>query len=316
MPVFEAARYVAAAVESLRAQTFSDFELLIYDDGSTDGSAELIETTAAGDPRVKLFRRPHRGHTVWLQEGVATARGEFLARMDADDLALPQRLARQVEYLRRHPDCGVVGTDALLIDPDGRPIRPLAVRTEHEAIEAELLAGRGDAILHPSALFRRAALVELGGYRPEFEPAEDLELYLRLAERWRVANLPETLLLYRQHLASVCTERKGAMRRVQRAILAEANRRRGLAPPSERCQAAEPPERTPAVDSWHRWAHGAIEGGHLATARRYAWFVFRSEPFSSRASKLLVRALLGLRRNGWWAKSLRRLGDREARRPA
>ena len=290
----DAELYIGQAVESLLAQTFADFELLIYDDGSSDESAETLERAAGRDLRVQLFREEPQGLTYWLRQGVEDARGELLARMDADDVAHPERLARQVAFLDRHPECLAVGCDALLVDPERRPIRRLGVHTGHEAIEAELLRGRGDAILHPSVVMRRAEVRAVGSYRTEFRVSQCLDLFLRLAERGRLANLSEPLLEYRQHLAKVSGERKGEQRRTQDAILREAYRRRGLAE-SSLPRRPPVPERVPPADSWHRWASWAIDAGHLATARRYAWKVFRREPFSARACKLGLRALTGLR---------------------
>jgi GT2 family glycosyltransferase len=294
LPVRDAERYVGEALESILAQTFSDFELLVYDDGSSDDSAEILERAAGRDLRVQLFREEPHGYEFWLRQGIQDARGELVARMDADDVAHPERFERQVAFLDAHPECVAVGSDALLIDPDGRPIRRLGVRSEHEGIDAELLCGRGDALLHPSAMLRRADVLAVGSYRPEYPAAEDLDLFLRLAERGRLANLPEALLEYRQHPAKVSSCRRGEQRRSQDAALREAYRRRGLA---EASLPARPPvpERVPATDSWHRWASWAIDAGHLATARRYAWKVFRREPFSGRACKLGLRALTGLR---------------------
>ncbi len=292
--VRDAERYVGEAVESILAQTFTDFELLVYDDGSADETADVLERAAGRDLRVQLFREEPRGLTVWLRQGVGDARGEFIARMDGDDVAHPERLARQVAFLDAHPECVAVGSEALLVDPERRPLRRLGVHTEHEPIEAELLRGRGDAVLHPSVAMRREDVLAVGSYRTEFPAAEDLDLFLRLAERGRLANLPETLLEYRQHLAKVSSCRKGDQRRSQDAALREAYRRRSLAEPA--LPARPPvPERVPAADDWHRWACWAIDAGHLATARRYAWKVFCREPFSRRACKLGLRALAGMR---------------------
>jgi glycosyltransferase involved in cell wall biosynthesis len=292
--VRDAERFVGEAVESILSQTFGDFELLIYDDGSTDDSSEVLERAAGRDLRVQLFREEARGLTAWLRRGVEDARGEFIARMDADDRAHRERLARQVAFLDRHPECLAVGSDALLVDPARRPIRRLGVRTRHEEIDAELMRGRGDAMLHPSVTMRRADVLAVGSYRPEHRVSQCLDLFLRLAERGRLANLPEPLLEYRQHLSKVSGERKGEQRRTQDAILRDACERRGLAL-SALPSRPPVPERMPASDTWHRWASWAIDAGNLATARRYAWKLFGREPFSRRACKLGLRALLGMR---------------------
>ena len=294
MPVYDAAAYVARAVESILGQTFGDFEFLIYDDGSTDGTIQIIEGYARRDPRIRLSCKPRAGYATWLREGVESARGEFVARMDADDVSRPQRLARQLAYLRAHPECVALGAEVLLIDPDGRPIGERGVPLAHAAIEAELLEGRGGALVHPVAIFRRDALLAVGSYRPEWEPAEDLDLYLRLAEKGRLANLPECLLEHRLHVKKVSAARSGEQRRKALASVRAACLRRGLTPDAG---SGLPPvaERLAAVDYWHYWARSAVRGGYLATARRYALAVLARRPFDPRSWKLLLRTLLGQR---------------------
>ena len=120
MPVYDAKAWVARALESILKQSFSDFELLVLDDGSRDRSLEVVKETCGDDPRVRLFRRSHAGLTVRLCEGVAAAQGEFLARQDADDISHPERFERQVQFMDDHPEVSVVGTGSLIIDPEGR----------------------------------------------------------------------------------------------------------------------------------------------------------------------------------------------------
>lgn len=294
MPVYNAERFVAEAVASILGQTFDDFELLVLDDGSQDRSLAAVEAACAGDPRVRIIRSSHAGLVARLREGIAEARAEFLARQDADDLSRPDRFARQVDYLQRHPECSALSAGTLLVDPDGRPIRERPAPRDHAAIESRLLSGRGDAIVHSAAMFRRADLIAAGGYRPETEPAEDVDLYLRLAERGRLANLPEILLHVRQHVTRVSNRRAGDQRRRLEAVVREARQRRGLdagpTPP-----ASGVPERISPVECWRGWARDATEGGYLGTARRYAWAAFRAEPARLRSWQILVRALLGLR---------------------
>jgi hypothetical protein len=294
MPVYNAERYLREALASVLRQTFTDFELLVFDDGSSDRSASVVEETCGSDPRLRLFRASHAGYATWLREGVRQARGEFIARMDADDVCRPQRFALQLDFLRRDPACSAVGGAVLLIDPEGRPLRELKTPFAHEEIDALLLRGRGDAIIHPTLMLRRVDLIAAGGYRPEAEPAEDLDLYLRLAERGRLANLPDTLLDYRQHLSKVSNRRAGEQRRAIEAAVSEARRRRGLDPAQEPAPSLAP-EQTPPAECWRRWAREATEGGNLRTARKHAWAAFRAEPTAPRSWQILLRALLGLR---------------------
>ena len=291
MPAFDAERYIGAAVASLLAQSHTDFELLIFDDGSRDRTVKIVE--GFGDPRIHLHRRPHAGHTLWLREGVQIARGELIARMDADDVARPQRFEKQLAYLSRHPECVALGSEILMIDPEGRPIGERGVPLRHEAIEAELLAGRGGALVHPASMFRREALLAVGSYRPECEPAEDLDLYLRLAEKGRLANLPDTLLEHRLHVRKVSAQRAGEQRQRALAIVRDARLRRGLPIGSDPLPPVD--ERLAAVDYWHYWARSAARSGYLRTARRYSLSVLARRPWEPRSWKLLLRTLLGPR---------------------
>ena len=142
MAVYNAERYVAEAVESILNQTFGDFEFLILDDGSTDGSLDILRRYAERDPRIRLTSRPNQGLVASLNELVDQARGEFIARMDADDVSLPERFQREVDYLRDHPECVLVGSRVRLIDPDGDPLCDWCTMQEHEAIDAFYLRGQ------------------------------------------------------------------------------------------------------------------------------------------------------------------------------
>src|SRR3954452_3787995 len=125
MPVYNSERYLAKAVESILAQTFTDFEFLIVDDGSTDASRAILENYAARDQRIKLVSRPNTGYLIALNEMLERSLGYYVARMDADDVALPQRFERQVKYLDDHPECVLLGSRVTIIDPDGDPLKEM-----------------------------------------------------------------------------------------------------------------------------------------------------------------------------------------------
>jgi glycosyltransferase involved in cell wall biosynthesis len=230
MPVHNAERFVAEAVESILAQTFSDFELLIVDDGSTDGSRAILERLAALDGRIRLVSRTNRGLVATLNELLGMARGDLVARMDADDVALPGRFALQVAFLGGHPEVVCVGGQVQETDVTGRwdlvgPVHP----TDHETMLDQMLRGI-PAINHPSVMMRLAALREVGGYDEEFEQSEDLDLWLRLAERGRLANLGEVILRYRIHPGSKTEMLHTEQDRFARLASDRACRRRGLEP--------------------------------------------------------------------------------------
>jgi glycosyltransferase involved in cell wall biosynthesis len=294
MAVYDAEPYLAQAIESILAQSFQDFELIAVDDGSRDGSPVILERFAALDPRVRVIRRAHGGLVPTRNAALAEARGEFVAVMDADDLAHPERLARQIAWLRAHPEVLALGAEVEIVDPEGCPIRKGGVPLEHAAIEAALLAGRGEALCHPVATFRREAVLAAGGYRSGIPLSEDLDLYLRLAERGQLANLPETLLRYRHHLRKTSHARAGEQRAATNEVLRDARCRRGL-DLSDDFELPALSSQTPAVDYWCEWVRQAVIGGNLATARKYAFAVLREEPVRPRSWQLLARALLGIR---------------------
>ncbi|QJW92708.1 glycosyltransferase [Frigoriglobus tundricola] len=245
MPVYNGERYLAEAVDSVLAQTFTDFEFVIVDDGSKDGSLAVLQWYAARDPRVRIISRPNTGIVGALNDGLAAARGELVARMDADDVCHPERFRTQVEYLRAHPACVVVGSRADLIDPDGERIGRWDMALDHDEIDRANLAGKL-TIVHPSLVFRRAAVVGAGAYRQETAGSEDLDLMLRLAETGRLANVPDVLLRYRRHHESLTHSAPGQVSEAAYRALRDAWARRGLGDPPLRpaARAPVPPPRT------------------------------------------------------------------------
>ena len=226
MPVFNSARYVGAAAASVLAQTFRAFELIAVNDGSTDQSLGILQRLARADARLRIISRPHTGNYGARNDGLAAARADLVACMDADDLAYPQRLEEQVHAMEARPDLVALGAAVRLIDPDGIDLGPERPPTDHDAIEQRLLHGDGSAIRQPVAMVRRAAVQAVGGYRREYSSSEDLHLFLRLAEVGKLANLSHVLLDYRQHLASVNRTHHAQQLRRREAIAAEECRRR------------------------------------------------------------------------------------------
>ena len=210
LPVHNCERYVAEAIESILAQTFTDFEFLIVDDGSTDGTLSILNRFAARDSRIRVISRPNTGIVGALNEMLGLARADLVARMDADDVALPVRFERQVRYLDEHPECVMVGSRVTIIDPDGDALTEMGDALSHEQIVTDLLNYKGQMVYHPAVIYRRKAVLDLGGYRPECREAEDLDLFLRLAEVGQIVNLPEPLLKYREHRAKAGISRSNA----------------------------------------------------------------------------------------------------------
>lgn len=216
MPVFNGEAYLSDAIQSVLAQSVSDLELVLVDDGSRDNSRAIAERFAHNDARVTLLANDQNlGIARALNRGWRAAEGRFIARLDADDVALPDRFVRQIEFLDAHPAVGAVGGAAIVVDAAGRRGSTLRFPTSSTAIQATLL--RHNCLAHPSVMLRRAALEEVGGYR--FDHVEDYDLWLRLSERFELANLPEPMILYRIHpdqLSLLALEQKERPRLVVR----------------------------------------------------------------------------------------------------
>ena len=227
MPAYNGAEYLPTAIDSILAQRFDDFELLILDDGSTDETPAILRKYAAEDRRIRTFSRTNRGLVASLNELLAHAQGRYVARMDADDSALPDRLSQQIRFLEEHPEVVCVGGFVEFIDDQGRFLKKSTYPPGNKRIQERLLAGF-TAICHPTALMRRDSLVRVGGYDEKFSLAEDLDLWLRLGEVGELANVEEVVLRYRLHAASV-SERAGARQlEVARAACERAWQRRGV----------------------------------------------------------------------------------------
>ncbi|MEY4270294.1 MAG: hypothetical protein RLZZ58_1510 [Pseudomonadota bacterium] len=197
MPMFNCAPFVADAVTSVLDQSFADFRFLIVDDGSTDGSGDIVAKLVASDPRVTLFRQDNAGIVASLTFLLSHVETPYVARMDGDDICLPGRFARQIAHMKAQPHLGALGTQFVEIDESGRQIPdddPLPVGVG--AVMAQL--GFRQPICNPTTMFRRDALIAAGGYREAFRFCEDYDLFLRLSRIADIDNLPDRLLQYRR----------------------------------------------------------------------------------------------------------------------
>lgn len=288
MPVYNSLRYLDVAVKSILQQSFTDFELLIFDDGSTDGSRERLQYYAAKDPRVQLFLREHGGLTLLLNEGLAKARGQFIARMDSDDISLRNRFDVQLKFLTQNPDCVAVGSEILRIDPDGLPIGIKGQPIHHEEILHAFLNGKGGIINHPSAMFPRAALEKIGGYNRDLEPAEDFDLFIRLSEIGKLANLPQVLLKYRLHCNRTTDKKRLVQLAKVQAIVNRAWSERGLGIPPEDLLKTQP-VLSPTQSRQH-WACTAISQGYFFTGLKHSLILLADEPRSLDRWRMVLRA--------------------------
>lgn len=228
MPVYNARRYLAESIESILKQTYSNFELIIIDDGSTDRSTEIVNAYRLRDSRVKLFSRSKRGITAALNDGLRSALGIYIARMDADDISSPERFTKQVAFLEAYPEYVALGTGYIHVDTYGLFLATAPRLTNSQEIEDAFLFSTGGAIAHPTAMIRRWAIDKIGGYDPSMTAAQDVDLFLKLAEIGKLGNIPEPLLKYRNHVISIgATKREEQFRCICRAQ-ENAQRRRGI----------------------------------------------------------------------------------------
>ena len=289
MPVKNGMPYLAEAVESILAQTLSDFEFIIVDDGSTDETTLILESFAAEDGRIRVCPAKGAGLVDALNTGVAAVRGKYIARMDADDVARSDRFAKQVAFLESHPDHAAVATGTLLIDPSGNPIEEIAEALDHDDVLARLLRGY-TVLCHPTVLLRTQAVQESGAYSKNHECSEDYELYLRLSDRWKLAVLGETLMHYRIHLASVTNQYRDLQLSRKRQALEEAWERRGL--PAAELDYALPSDPPTQIQLRRRWIRKAFRSGYYATAWKHSRCLLREEPLSRENWGLAIRSLV------------------------
>ena len=199
LPVRNGWPYLPAAVDSVLNQTYRNFELIVIDDGSTDEGRAWLAARALQDDRLRLVANPGQGLVDALNHGMSLASGPYIARMDADDIAMPERFERQVAFLEANPSIAILGTQTAYMDENGHSIGfPSAYPTDPAQV-SHTLAEKGCVLVHPSIMGRREAILQAGGYRRRTEYAEDYDLWLRLDERYALANLPQTLLCYRRH---------------------------------------------------------------------------------------------------------------------
>jgi glycosyltransferase involved in cell wall biosynthesis len=201
MAVRNGGPYLEKAVDSILAQTFTDFEFVIIDDGSTDSTPQVLQRYQAADRRVLVHHQENVGLTVSLNRGCGRARGAYLARMDADDIAFGDRLERQVGFLDRHPRVALVGSPVVRIDESGREIKRSGGPGSHAEIVRAL--AEYNCFTHPTVMLRKDMLAAVGGYREAYRQAQDYDLWLRLAERYELANLADPLLYYRVYADQV-----------------------------------------------------------------------------------------------------------------
>lgn len=292
MPVYNGEDYLQEAVESVLSQTMGDLELIVLDDGSTDGTRAILERLAAKDTRLRVISRPNKGVSQSRNELIEAARAPILAMMDADDICLPDRLERQLARLEAEPELVALSGNCLMIDPVGRPIRTNDLPPDHETIEARHMEMPPNcSMAHPALMVRRSAMERVGGYLHDYPWAEDFDLYLRLGEIGRLANLEEVVVKYRLHPKSVGHANR--LEQFESSIRAghRARERRGLPKHETPIDAAAIIAAEAVGGASRRWGWWALAGGHLASARHYARKAVMEDPLSVESWRLMACAL-------------------------
>ena len=201
IPAYNAAATLREAVDSIRSQTFSDIRIIVIDDGSTDETPSILAAMALEEPRLHVVRKTNGGIVEARNEALRQGSAEFFACLDADDTSFPERLQRQVDYMRGHPDCVAVGGAVEHVDEEGAPLSGLQQPGSPSEADPAKVPALEPYIIHSTLMARRAAVDAVGGYR-HVPNSEDSDLFWRLSEQGRLANVAEKFGKYRVHTAS------------------------------------------------------------------------------------------------------------------
>lgn len=199
LPVYNSSAYLQQALDSVLSQTYSNWELITINDASTDHSLNILNSYAKKSSKIKVFSHtPNQGIAHTLNKALKHAQGQYIARMDADDIMLPNRLQKQLKYLLKHPETIVIGGQCQLIDTQGKTIGKKTFPTSHQQIYQ--LAFIRSPLQHPAIMINTTLLPKnFSWYHSDQVPAEDLDLYFRLFQYGKTANLPDTIIKYRQN---------------------------------------------------------------------------------------------------------------------
>jgi len=297
MPVFNTAQYLEEALWSIRNQHFTDFELVVIDDGSTDGSSKILRQFARSERRMRLIERPNRGLIDTRNELLDEAKADLVAWMDSDDVSHPERLERQVAAFDADRSLVCLGTSVQLIDPAGRSLGVEEFPENDDGIRRE--QARGAGLRFASTMQRRSAAIGAGGFRHPFRMGEDLDFLLRVAERGHLGNLPEVLYVYRQHLLNTCSAFGFNWPEYHAIILGLARERREIG--TDRLQRGEDIDLPAARPGDTRklmpivllvWARGARTAGDRARALRYTLRSIALAPLRGEGWRELAKILL------------------------
>jgi glycosyltransferase involved in cell wall biosynthesis len=303
MPVYNVRDYVREAVASIAAQTLTSWELIIVDDGSTDGTRAIVE--ALLDPRMVVLTQQNQGYPTAMNLGLARARGSYVARMDGDDVASPRRLEHQCAFLDAQPEFALVGTKRALLTPRGRHVpdeRPPLPEPWSEVTWDQIYGGR-KGFADPSAMFRREVALAVGGYRTYQRSGQDIDLWLRLTEAGhRAAVLHEQLYGFRVTIGAISDQPATSWRNAVPRLLAAERRERG-SDAVMRGESLEPVEnaaRASAGQGWHvrdLWWKAAVclRGRDYSSAWKFGVRAARAGGVGKETAAGMLRLLQGAR---------------------
>ncbi len=290
MPVRNGERYLGEAMESILAQTFTDFEFIIINDGSTDNTQKIIDGYAEKDNRIICLNHDKgKGLVAALNYGIQEAEGQYIARMDADDISMPERFEKQVKFLDENKNCVVVSSSSLAIDKNGFSLFFEHKSVEHEDILLTILKGRG-GLVHAAAMMRKTALEKVGGYNQNMFPAEDWDLWFRLGKIGKFANIQQILYQIRYHIESVCSVRYEEQKIKTMELLEKAEKDFAdiLPPDFKRLSFPEPMSE---VETHIYWSKRACYDGFYKSARKHACKALKEKPLGVAGWKALGRAM-------------------------
>lgn len=229
MPVYNGEKYLEAAIDSIRNQTYKNWELIIINDGSTDNTENIINQYA--DDRIKyITNETNLGLIATLNKAIDFCKGEYIARMDADDICEKGRLSKQIDFLEAHPLVAMCGTNAIVIDENGNRKGNIINLSSNDYIQINLLFSV--PIVHPSIVLR-ASVLKNNRYNSEYKHIEDYELWCRIADKYPISNLSSKLLKYRWHTTNISVQYNEEQEKLKDKIITNQLNKIGLSPSQE-----------------------------------------------------------------------------------
>ncbi len=293
MTVFNASLYLDEAIESVLGQTFSDFEFIIINDGSTDKSLEVIRKWEKKDNRICVFNQSNKGRAASRNRGLDIASTDFVAMMDADDIAAVDRLKLCYEYLQHNTDVVAVSGQFETICMYGVSLSASSEPLEHQEIEQLLLQDLGASFIQGASMIRKGIVTKVGGYNTSYDLGEDTDLFLRMALEGKLKNLPEILLYYRKHPESITSIDNESLipnciERVKKSW-----RDRGLRFDKDFIHWLEKIPKITVQQQLLWWGWNALNKGRVDISRRYALKLIFSYPFSVKQYRFIFCAIRG-----------------------